>query len=76
MIYISSDLRDSKAELLSIFHHFKAPPLDRQDDGSLADPNEKTIQVDEMVDSVRCIEISPDGAHLASGDEVGNIRIH
>ena len=29
-----------------------------------------------MVDSVRCISLSPDGSFLASGDEVGNIRIH
>ena len=33
-------------------------------------------KVKEMVDSVRCIRLSPDGKHLASGDEVGNIRIH
>lgn len=25
---------------------------------------------------VRCIRISPDGHHLASGDRSGNIRIH
>lgn len=29
-----------------------------------------------MVDSIRCISISPDGTSLASGDEVGNVRIH
>ena len=32
--------------------------------------------MNEMVDSIRCIKVSPDGHHLASGDEVGNIRIH
>ena len=29
-----------------------------------------------MVDSIRCIKVSPDGTRLASGDEVGNVRIH
>lgn len=29
-----------------------------------------------MVDSIRCIRVSPDGTELASGDEVGNIRVH
>ena len=29
-----------------------------------------------MVDSVRCIKLRPDGKEIASGDEVGNIRIH
>ena len=25
---------------------------------------------------MRCIRISPDGRHLASGDRAGNIRVH
>jgi WD40 repeat protein len=29
-----------------------------------------------MIDSLRCLKISPDGSHLASGDQLGNIRIH
>ena len=76
VIYISSDIRDSKESTKNLFEHFKAPSLDRNDDGSLIDPNDRTISIEDMVDSVRCLEISPDGLHLASGDEVGNIRIH
>ena len=34
------------------------------------------IDLNDMVDSIRCIRVSPDGTELASGDEVGNIRIH
>lgn len=34
------------------------------------------MQFNEMVDSLRCFKISPDGSHLASGDQLGNIRIH
>lgn len=29
-----------------------------------------------MVDSLRCFKISPDGTHLASGDQLGIIRVH
>ena len=58
-----------------VYDHFKAKPLDRNEDGSQIDldPSEK---INEMVDSVRCITLSPEGSFLASGDEVGNIRIH
>jgi WD40 repeat protein len=37
---------------------------------------EMNQQVKEMVGSLRCISLSPDGSHLASGDKLGNIRIH
>lgn len=35
-----------------------------------------SVQFNEMIDSLRCFKISPDGSHLASGDQLGNIRIH
>ncbi|XP_061168980.1 mitogen-activated protein kinase-binding protein 1-like [Saccostrea echinata] len=31
---------------------------------------------DEGKSGIRCIGISPDGRHLASGDRIGNIRVH
>ena len=34
------------------------------------------MMVEDSIDSVRCLRLSPDGTLLASGDEVGNIRIH
>lgn len=33
-------------------------------------------QINEMIDSIRCLKVSPDGTQLASGDQLGNIRIH
>ena len=40
-------------------------------------PTDQSVGLmNDKVDSIRCIRISPDGHHLASGDEVGNIRIH
>jgi hypothetical protein len=43
----------------------------------LIDLREQSVGImNDMVDSIRCIRVSPDGHHLASGDEVGNIRIH
>ena len=49
--------------------------MDRNEDGTQIDldPGDK---INEMVDSIRCITLSPEGNFLASGDEVGNIRIH
>lgn len=51
--------------------------MDRNEDGTpieAADNN--ALNVMDIVDSIRCIRLSPDGSELASGDEVGNIRIH
>lgn len=52
--------------------------MDRNDDGTLitGDKDELSLQVNDMFDSLRCFKISPDGSHLASGDQMGNIRIH
>ena len=59
------------------FDHFKAGPLDRGEDGQLLDLKDQSgYNINDMVDSIRCIRLSPDGSELASGDEVGNIRIH
>ena len=57
------------------YDHFKSKPLDRNEDGTQIDldPGDK---INEMVDSIRCITLSPEGNYLASGDEVGNIRIY
>ncbi|XP_045033834.1 mitogen-activated protein kinase-binding protein 1 isoform X3 [Daphnia magna] len=38
--------------------------------------SDKTDSTYDARNGVRCIRISPDGKHLASGDRAGNIRIH
>lgn len=59
------------------FDHFKARPLDRNIDGALAATSDQQDSIfNEMIDSLRCFRISPDGTHLASGDQLGVIRIH
>lgn len=68
----------NQGETCSNYDHFKVKPLGRNEDGTPV-TNEKddlSVQVNEMVDSLRCISISPDGSHLASGDQMGNVRIH
>ena len=54
------------------FTHFKAPPVDTNEDGS---PMEATEEP-EIIEAIRCIKVSPDGATLAAGDLEGNIRIY
>ena len=36
----------------------------------------ETATVYDQKNGVRCIRISPDGKHLASGDRAGNVRVH
>ena len=86
MIFITSALRESResqveesdvSSMSTPYDHFKAGPLDRGEDGQPIQAAEQSgVNLFDMVDSIRCIRISPDGNHLASGDEVGNIRIH
>ena len=75
MIFVRGGNDDVAEQDVQMFDHFKAQPLDRHEDGTQVDINDQD-KVKEMVDSVRCVRLSPDGRHLASGDEVGNIRIH
>jgi len=84
MIFITTH-KDEMAEYESDststpYDHFKASPLDRGEDGQLIDQKEKSrVDSDEMSEyegTIRCIRISPDGTELASGNGVGNIRIH
>jgi WD40 repeat protein len=54
------------------FAHFKAPPVDTEEDGSAMEPSGEP----EIIEAIRCIKVSPDGATLAAGDLEGNIRIY
>ena len=40
------------------------------------DPQFSALKERTTLCGVRCVSISPDGAHLASGDRAGNIRVH
>jgi WD40 repeat protein len=52
-----------------------APPLERNEDGSVIENGDTALYRD-LTDAIRCVKVSPDGASLACGDWVGNIRIY
>ena len=49
--------------------------MDRNEDGVPITNEDATVN-NEVERSIRCVKCSPDGAHLASGDWNGNIRIY
>ena len=53
-------------------------PLDRREDGVIIDPAEMSLNTQgrELLHAIRCVRVAPDGSTMASGDWVGNIRIH
>lgn len=62
-LYVDSDLNFIKEQL----------------DNSVNSENKENKDSNAVFDQrngVRCITISPDGTHLASGDRAGNIRVH
>jgi WD40 repeat protein len=68
-LYIDSDL-----------NHIKEKPADAaavsNGDGAGGKDGKEQQAVYDQRNGVRCIRISPDGRHLASGDRAGNIRVH
>ena len=68
-LYIDSDLSNIKESLNQ----------SGNTSNSQSENNNKDAKDRELFDQrngVRCIRISPDGKHLASGDRAGNIRVH
>lgn len=68
MIFImrkqEGDEKDLNTTATPSFDHFKAKPLDRGEDGVLISTGKDdsiSFQINEMIDSIRCIRISPDG---------------
>jgi WD40 repeat protein len=79
MVFITTDTPDEEdTSPCSNFDHFKAKQLDRSEDGSLLEATDDTLanKVKEMNGSIRCLELSPDGTQLASGDQLGHVRVH
>ena len=64
-LYIDSDLSHIKENLDASVNN-----------GDAKDGDKGQQAVFDQRNGVRCIRISPDGRHLASGDRAGNIRVH
>ena len=67
-LYIDSDLSHIKENLDASVNNG-----DNAKDGN-GDKGQQAVF--DQRNGVRCIRISPDGRHLASGDRAGNIRVH
>jgi len=68
-LYVDTDLNHIKETDTSA-------SADPQNSSSNQAGGQKEPSVYDQKNGVRCIRISPDGKHLASGDRAGNIRVH
>ena len=71
-LYIDSDLSHIKENLDASVNN--GGDNAAKDGGG--DKGQQGQAVFDQRNGVRCIRISPDGRHLASGDRAGNIRVH
>ncbi|KAI8482652.1 mitogen-activated protein kinase binding protein 1 [Branchiostoma belcheri] len=63
-------------ELLKVIYTDESYQYIRDVDYNPAGSNDKTDDSYGGKNGVRCVKVSPDGQHLASGDRCGNIRVH
>ncbi|XP_078592752.1 WD repeat-containing protein 62-like isoform X1 [Branchiostoma floridae x Branchiostoma japonicum] len=63
-------------ELLKVIYTDESYQNIRDVDYNPAGSNDKTDDSYGGKNGVRCVKVSPDGQHLASGDRCGNIRVH
>ena len=70
-LYIDTDLNHIKETDTST----SADPQSSSGQNSGSGQTKETTVYDQK-NGVRCIRISPDGKHLASGDRAGNVRVH
>ena len=65
-LYIDTDLNHIK----------ESDTSNTAESGSSSQSKDNSSTVYDQKNGVRCIRISPDGKHLASGDRAGNVRVH